>query len=1743
MTSLKTECRKFSPNIFNKSKCQNCFRGKDAHSTEALESNRATRKVSCCGYLFVAPDWDFSLPINRNKRWQRRWFVLYDDGELAYSVDEHPETVPQAIIDMNCVLEVSDAEAVTGNPFALSVTCPDKVHFIKGMSKDESKKWFEVLSKFPRTTVCGKYKRNSTFPCIKPTAVPKIENSVNSVHSRKDSVDSSNNYTKHNGYVNSLNRSNLKQNSSIVFDPEEDVYPTKDTNSTLITKTQEKLLIAEDKKNSENAVVRNEMNCLRKSDSAESAHFNHGLSRFLLLVGLKSDIQKQIMSWSEEQNGDIKTRSLHKSASVPNAAAILREDKILINCLSNKLSSDSLERKPSFSQIRGVPDGCNPDSVPSHCTSSVEFNGDQSNENTFLKKGWLVKQDECKWNKYWFVLRNSALTYFSDPIAEDAGILDGFIDLRKAKSVVEAESSSGYTFCIIMKDFSNLYLSAVTAKIRNNWIQAIFQAANLKLHSEEKFTKHNDDLKTVSNRSKSSTPCPDICSSSIESEKGSPTSASKLVVEEEDPEKHQSLPLPPSPPLARTVISRVKEKARTRSNSRTRCSKIRSDVHESDPHYLGDSDDGTTDHSSSSLPPTSTRVSHKEKKQSKVESSIKSPEEKTNRPERRRSFKLSSLDSLTFPEGRKKVTDIKDKLEDSSWTIWLDISKFCKEVESKLDDIEVKTPKNGPHLSGDQKKEIGVLVSSLGRVEDRLHRVQSELEKAKVNLLLNTKDGDISLSSSKGFGCHSLKQEVTRLSGISSQNVLLAQQLNKVREENRRLKSEVKIAQTSSDDFELRCISLKQACEQAEKLHKAHMELMIARVDDLTDKLLNSEKNVRQLRQRVMKLEQRQERRRSSLKGKEGLSLSKEYEAKLTELEQKIGAVEGVLKTSNGENGKEESSKDTQSLLMRLHNLDKKVKDVTETVSTAEEVKQEDMPKPKICLQVNMNENTPCPDMNENWNSLSLSASMTDLTSAESAADEELSLSFAGCLESLGHKVSSLVLWLKTSLQLLYAQGHINPFQPSKVNFISSEESEELSKLVRTLDHVTNKLDEPPPQDVNLVVKKLLYNIILLQEVTNVVFKMSDFEKYKTSILVQHLIRVKQAIIGIETYIHQKSSLIQPSLQKVSLCNIVACLLFYQSNSEEIDAVTDVRDFFDDVDQQRRKVCGILAEFKEKFIERFCTTVLELSEDSVCDKASNQKSPDQKPLGQKQFLSHISHIISQVSHSFIAHISKSLNEVYFLCSSIQNCERWTDYICKLLQQELSLLSSEIKSICVKHLENNFFSSSKCGVLVEYMHCSISELAQIVSIITVVDGTVILIKDAIYSDCDRSKQSTQNNALSSADKQALTTFHENLQVRAMNTMSNLPLYRFPNSFFNLCNPNELNVAHRSVSSLLCFKRKWKASVDADRQEYRSQLDLLTAKLAALQEEQKKRLEEGCKSCIELRQEVSYLQAELDESRVLARTGSLCEKCRNLRVEIQHLMEQHEKDLTALEKLEENEMVWKTHLEEILREKEKQYSEEKQKLEADLQIVQQNLKKMENHYSGEIHNLHNMYEQQKNEIVRDETIRLRYSEEIEQLKMLCEKGLSAMDVSHKKIIAELEERHERELDELMADREKALAQEAQATAVALEAVRKAHSDELQSFKEEFVIKMNKRFETEAVKKCYESDLSSVKHEILSMTEKYSVKCLENATLHEKLEIMNHHLKSTTTQVVELLAKNQELQARLTSVGYQKQEEAIL
>lgn len=58
---------------------------------------------------------------------------------------------------MNKVLEVADAEDVTGNAYSLAITAPDNVHFVKGTCREEARWWNEVLSVFPRSKVCSSF--------------------------------------------------------------------------------------------------------------------------------------------------------------------------------------------------------------------------------------------------------------------------------------------------------------------------------------------------------------------------------------------------------------------------------------------------------------------------------------------------------------------------------------------------------------------------------------------------------------------------------------------------------------------------------------------------------------------------------------------------------------------------------------------------------------------------------------------------------------------------------------------------------------------------------------------------------------------------------------------------------------------------------------------------------------------------------------------------------------------------------------------------------------------------------------------------------------------------------------------------------------------------------------------------------------------------------------------------------------------------------------------------------------------------------------------------------------------------------------------------------------------------------------------------------------------------------------------------------------------------------------------------
>ena len=51
---------------------------------------------------------------------------------------------------MNKVMEVARADEITGNPYSVAITAPERVHFVKGTCKEESNWWLEVLQIFPR---------------------------------------------------------------------------------------------------------------------------------------------------------------------------------------------------------------------------------------------------------------------------------------------------------------------------------------------------------------------------------------------------------------------------------------------------------------------------------------------------------------------------------------------------------------------------------------------------------------------------------------------------------------------------------------------------------------------------------------------------------------------------------------------------------------------------------------------------------------------------------------------------------------------------------------------------------------------------------------------------------------------------------------------------------------------------------------------------------------------------------------------------------------------------------------------------------------------------------------------------------------------------------------------------------------------------------------------------------------------------------------------------------------------------------------------------------------------------------------------------------------------------------------------------------------------------------------------------------------------------------------------------------
>ncbi|KAL1483019.1 hypothetical protein MTO96_033426 [Rhipicephalus appendiculatus] len=1023
----------------------------------------ATRKVSTCGYLFVAPDWDFSQAVNRTRRWQRRWFVLYDDGELTYSVDEHPNTIPQAVIDMTKVVAVAHAEELTGNQFSIAITTPEKVHFVKGTGRDDSKWWFDVLSQFPSNMVRSKNKHNACN-----LALTKSAPSVNILSCQKQYEDhglgNRENYRngsidvqpaqqpleiRSNGTTNAVSTNNREAHA-----PHNGV-PLCRLDSRRYLKRESRGLKSQ---RSRSDGVAKMVPASRASEllpaewAGERDHPRSGSSGspppcpflhnpvYLLLAephakatsGTKETktnvptAQQLLLSrWQNDAKGlppspNLLHQENHRSwrtdeslrrdggdggCAVPHSPPCrdLPQWNVVLpgSGASHEKHTVSLERRSLMAAVREAARW-----MHRHATAGSASSWATACPRICLsRKGWLMRLGpDGEWSKHWFVLRNTSLTHFNDPSAEDSGEPSATLDLRLVHEVREVDLDRNYAFVITLWEADEVVLCAVTAGIRTNWVQAIRQA--------------------VRNRSSMTIISKDASVPGL----GTSTVATPTVVAQ-DP----SRTLPPSPPLNRTAISRVKERARSRSNSRSRQSRR---LRSPQPTQGGE--------------PAGTGLSQE-------------PEEMAH------SDRSSSWD----PTVGMDVVDSKPPLDTSrsATPSKTDATTSTSITLTDATPASARRPplRSAPHgvasflLRGLPNDEV--LTRSLENLETFLTSSIEKLSRLKEQLRKTAEEGATGGESLRNIwgelesliSENSRRVEATTRALRNSATLEVEGKLARAAEEAWVLRRELKRSQDAFDDLELRCLALKRDAKNTEEMHASQLALMTARIDDLTAKLALSEKAQRQLRQRLARADSKQEKRRLSLKGKEAAaaaaaaaaSPSKELEVKLTHLEHKLALLEEAFQgpvneaasdasapddlnadTPTGRRSSLDSlSGDQQSLLLRVQLMDQRLQSALD--------QPKPLARPRICLQTEALDGGGAGD---GWSSLSLATSVTDLRLPEHGG-ESPPASYRECLDSLDARLDSLLEWLHEALTSLRESGVMGSFPKHLVDRIGTRDT------------------------------------------------------------------------------------------------------------------------------------------------------------------------------------------------------------------------------------------------------------------------------------------------------------------------------------------------------------------------------------------------------------------------------------------------------------------------------------------------------------------------------------------------------------------------------------------------------------------------------------------------------------------------------------------------------------------------------
>lgn len=1518
--SAKFECRKFSPNMFNKSKCQHCFAAKDSHSAEALENNRASRKVSKCGYLFVAPDWDFSNQIYRTKRWQRRWFVLYDDGELTYAVDEHPDTVPQGAVDMGKVLEVSDAEEVTGNKFSVAITAPDKVHFVKGTCKEESKWWFDVLSMFPRF-VKGRQRRNATFPGIKGASAHT--QLVTPTSGQRDTVIRSrflscrtDTFEEDPVIISAVTGSDKNGTSTAIpepmsspplprlvpataasgrelgvavsvgssYEPRDVIIqqksPPSDCALTLILaenglgagsrrtprRVQRRRSPEEpppERSKSAGPLSPVESQQPVSSNDHDKNEANHNNNRYAAPLYLRiSDVPKvkrydSLEMIHRDQDGPLSPKG--RTTSESQGVSSLEKDDVdgpKVVSWTEKTPQRPFEggvSEGTFKEhtVRGDPDGCGLDHAVKYNIPEIRVDN-SPDETLFIKKGWLMRKEESKdWLKHWFVLCGPTLVQHADPAAEMANQAQQTINMSLVMQVRETEVARNYGIEVTLCDGTTHLLSALTAGLRAGWVQALRNAA----------LQRNGNMTTVVPSLSIGDKMERVAENAAvrRTVLGSDQKSATVAVEE----SASSRALPSSPPLNRTAISRVKERARHKGVPRP------ADKASREPAATEDTPGGS----------------------SSVVSGRSPGALRGRNPSRRHTLPARTGPSLEpgVDANMWTASELLSNLDAGSNNAEL-LRKWTRAIENRHG---ITTDSSSPRKSSlEVSVDVGNGKSKVGGAMDNV--VEGGTRKAKMLTLKNVSDltdgGQVEPSSREEWAgrCDELKRK-------------LEAAIREIRE----LKAELKKSHDNTDDLELRCFRLERTGSESEKRHRDEVALLSVRVQDLASKLANAE---RQLRHLVISPTNRRPR---SLKGREAVSVSRELEMKMEDLESRLLSVEGSIPGGQGERSKVEDYED-KGTTVRL-SRSSSFTSVTESLAMHSKLRDMDARLGRATKKIQSNQMVLA-------RRPSLSATLSRLRNVTVAGNLGVEEGFVREIGLVGEFV------------VRGREGHDDV-----------EEVERLcSSLERSLSGLRGKdssasASSPPPSPLSAFwdiegEKEELAD----EDMTAAINRLSQLagklmERAEEFIVANVGGVAKQEAVKVLDYLHRSS----------------------QMTRAEVGAARLLLD------------CSVDAE-----------------------------RPDEE---------------KQPMH-FVA------------CKAEERL--------KALREEMQRLSP-VPSTEVS-------SSISSGV-------SVDRLAG------------VIIGKALLAAQMRMLARSSEDIVDSGRHQGVID-----EAKAMVT--------------------EMKPSQRSVlASLLTvgLEGPWKSSSSSSASTPCQRCEVLAERFAEIT----RRHEDELKKLRKEEKEVAKVTVvdTLKEEEQRAVVSRLEDEVANLRDQLRSMVEDYEQHVTALKETFEQELSRRSEVR-----------------------------------------------------VGAVSVHQKYQTEMEQLKSLCEKGMAAIDHSHRRILMGLEEKHRREMEHVRAEKEQALAEETQATLAALDAMRKAHETELQrevaKFKEEYLSKMHASSDLEALRRDHEEEMESIKREILFLSRKYSLKCLDSASLEEQVELQGRQIREANELIFDVTARNKQLRVHL-------------